>query len=61
MDKVLIHRSNNVVDTSTGNVALKHVFKRFTSSADVGQERIHVENMHLEGRAQKGKLIQKID
>ena len=50
MDKVLIHRNNNVVDTSTGNVALKQVFKRFTSSADTGAERIHVENVHPEGR-----------
>ena len=58
MEKLLIHRSNNVVHTSTENVALKkHLLKPFISSSDVEQERIHVENIHLDGRGQKGKLI----
>lgn len=57
MDKVLINRSNNVVDTGSGNIGLKQVLKRFTSSADTTQNRIHVENQHLEGRFQKESSV----
>ena len=55
MDKLLIQRSNNVVDTATDNVALKNMFRRFTSSADMTKERVHVENEHPLGRIVKGK------
>lgn len=55
MDKVLIHRSSNVVDTGSQHIALKQIFRKFNSSADPHQERIHVENVHSDGRVFKGK------
>lgn len=55
MEKVMAHRGNDVVDTASGHIRLKQILRKFNSSADPRQERIHVENVHPDGRIFKGK------
>lgn len=55
MEKLMVHRGNNVVDTASNHVKLKHIIRKFNSSADPVQERIHVENNHPDGKIFKGK------
>ena len=51
----MINRSSDVVDTATNNIALKHIFRKFNTSAEPMQERVHVENVHPDGKQFKGK------
>ena len=53
----MIDRTSNVVETATNNITLKQMFRKFNTSADPAQERIHVENKHPEGRIFKESSI----
>ena len=55
MEKVMVHRGNDVVDTASNHIKLKQILRKFNSSADPQQERVHVESVHPDGKIFKGK------
>ena len=57
MEKLLQHRSADIHDTLDDNKNLKEELAAFTSTSDVPQERIHIENMNEHGRRYRESSI----
>lgn len=57
MEKLLISRNLDPENTVNDHAKLKAFHARFQSSGDAKLEKIHVENVNMNGRKYKGKSI----